>query len=244
MADEELDETSDENLDDELEDEISDDESGDDHTESETSEDNDDQSEDEESDDSSVTDENESDGDDDDDESSEEPDKSKRTPEQIAKYERQRRKKAEARIRQLERDGRGTETVKTDGPKLPPGGLSERFYNTVVKVDIAEIAQTDPTVLKRAGLIKKIIFEEMKWLQQDPNGVKTANEIALGRTVKQTPGTESDTTVNRKTTPPEPRKPQSKTKFRVLSNDEIMRLSETQLRAYEDALAKHLATQS
>lgn len=244
MADEELDESkdeSDENLDEELDD-TSDTESGDDSTESETSEDEKDQSKDTESDESSSqdeesTDDKDSEDDESDDES--ESDKSKRTPEQIAKYERKRRKKAERELRDLRRTN--TQDTSKDGPTLPPGGLAERVWKTIVKVDIEEIAQSDPTVMKRAGMIKNIIFKEMPWLQKDPNGVKTANEIALGRTVKPTPGTEQSQTVQRKTSPPDPRRPQTKSKFKVLSTDEVNRLSETQLRAYEDALAKHLA---
>jgi hypothetical protein len=242
MADDLLDESkdeSDENLDDELDDE-SNDESGDDHTESETSEDDDDQSEDDESDDSSskdetADDENDEDKSDKDESEDDHQPQSKRTPEQIAKYERKRRKKAERELRNM-RNGRGGAS-----PSLPPGGLADRVWQSVVKVDIQELAQTDPTVIKRTPLIKKIIFDEMPELQKNPNGVKIANDIAKGRMIKITPETEPDESHQRTTPPSQPRQPQSKTKFRILTEQEVSKLSEQGLRAYEDALAKHYA---
>lgn len=236
MADDELDETSDENLDDELEE--SDDESGDETATSETSEDESEQSDDDESDDSTSTDE--SDDESDDDESTETSGKTKRTPEQIAKYERKRRKKAERELRDLKRGDRGD--AGNSDTKLPPGGVADRFWKSIVKVDIAEIAVDDPTVHQRAGIIKKIIFDEMPELQKKENGVSIANDIAKGRMLKatseQTEGQEK--IVKRKTSPTQPRRPADRgNEFKPKSQAEVNKMSSEQLQEYEDQLGDY-----
>lgn len=236
MADEEMDDESDENLDDEL-DETSD-ESGDDTDRSKTSEEETDQSDDES--DSTSTDE--SDDESDDDESKDESGKSeKRTPEQIAKYERKRRKKAERELRELKRPDRSDTDVNTSDTKLPPKGIAERFWKSIVKVDIAEIAVDDPTVHQRAGLIKKIIFDEMPELQKRENGVAVANDIAKGRMMKSTSENgEQSSIVKRKTSPTQPRKPAaSDDAFKPKSQSEVNKMSSEQLQEYEDKLGDY-----
>jgi hypothetical protein len=244
MADEAMDTLDDEELPDEKLDAAVDDESNDESADDQpakpkTSEGEDDQSNGDESDDDDDQDNDKSEDDESDDESGQE--KQPRTPEQIAKYERKRRKKAERELRELKGGGTPTKPSK-DGPVLPPGSMAERFWNTVVTVDIQQIAASDPTVNKRAGMIKKIIFKEMPWLQNDPNGVRTANEIAIGRTVQVTPGTESDEPpVQRKTTPAKPRTGKTGDTFKRWTDAEYANHTEQEQIAYEDQLRAHLS---
>lgn len=255
MTDEQRDEShedeSDENLDEELEDDESGSESGDESAESETSEDEDDQSEDDESDDSTSQEDNESETDDEeseDDESEEEsesdqPNKGKKD---IAKYERNRRKSAERENRHLKAQLREagltpqSDVKKSDPPKV---GLADRFWSTVAKVDIMEIAQTDPTVHQRSKMIQRILQVEMPELMKNPNGVYIANDIAKGRTIKETPGTEDKKSVQRKTSPAKPRgNHEPSTGFVQLSQEQYDKLSPDGQIAYERNLQKHLAS--
>lgn len=248
MTDEHRDESqdeSDENLDSELEDELHD-ESGDDSTESETSEDETNQSEDDESDDSSSQEETESETSEDetDDESDDsEDDQPDRTPQQIAKYERNRRKSTERENRKLQkqiRDAGLTPVTEVSRREAPRPGLADRFWSTVAKVDIMEIAQDDPTVHQRAKAIRHVLEVEMPALMKDPNGVHIANDIVKGRMVKVTPGTESRP-IKRKTTPVQTRTPETSKGFKRLSDAEIAKLSPEGLTAYETRLHAHLA---
>lgn len=121
-------------------------------------------------------------------------------------------------------------------PRRTPTGqpLYDRFLNNEFRTATMFAAQTDPTIMARIPIIKKIMFEEMPELLEKPNGFELANDLAKGRTIKVTVTSKKDAELQPQTSPARPAGAGPKVKR--LTQDEYNKLSEDQRVAYENSL--------
>ena len=111
--------------------------------------------------------------------------------------------------------------------------IADRFLENEFRSNVLFASQDDPTVVARKDAIHKIMFVEMPYLLEKPDGFQIANDLAKGRTIKVVvkPGEKPE--VNPQTTPA--RAAGAGPKVKPLSQDEYNRLPEDQRAEYENS---------